>query len=595
MAPLPISEAVIRERATGESYRRGQEYERAGAVLEVVRQGNAVVAEVLGSAPEPYQVTVSFDAAGITGTECTCPVEWGWCKHVVATLLVCLHEPDVVEEREPIAATIDRLDLDQLRAVLVSLAGRDATIARLIEGEIGRAQSDPRVPARAEEPKPTRPIPVDAKALRRQVRGALHGLDRMRSSEAYWHVGSVVGEVRGILEQAWAFIRAGDGATALTMLEAITDEYVQEWTTLDDSDGMAGEFFAEIGEAWTEALLAADLSADERAVWVDRLGGWADEVADYGIDDAFATAMDAAEIGWDDDDLEAVLHGESAEEGVWHGWGEEVNGGLTIARLNVLERQGRHDEYLLLARAAGLGSYVAAALVRLERCQEAADYGLTHFADAGQALTLAQQLRDRQELELAIAVGEHGLALAGPKGPLALWLRELAAGLGRRDLALAAAETAFDEERSLTSYLRVQELSGDEWPERRERILERLRRARPFSRLGPVEIFLHEGLIDDAIAVVDDSNDYHAIEPVVVAAIATRADWAIRASKAQAEPLMDRGQAQSYHHAVRWLGHARDAYLAANRRDEWQEYVGALMERHARKYKLVPMLKGLGR
>ena len=63
-------------------------------------------------------------------------------------------------------------------------------------------------------------MPVDAKALRRQVRGALHGLDRMRASEAYWYVGRVVGEVRDILEQAWAFVRAGDGRTALAMLEA---------------------------------------------------------------------------------------------------------------------------------------------------------------------------------------------------------------------------------------------------------------------------------------------------------------------------------------------------------------------------------------
>ena len=42
---------------------------------------------------------------------------------------------------------------------------------------------------------------VDTKAVRRQVRSILHSLDRMRSSEAYWHVGAVANEVRQLLEQ----------------------------------------------------------------------------------------------------------------------------------------------------------------------------------------------------------------------------------------------------------------------------------------------------------------------------------------------------------------------------------------------------------
>ena len=64
----------------------------------------------------------------------------------------------------------------------------------------------------------------------------------MCSSEAYWHVSSVVNQVGQVLDQVRTFITAGDGGNALIYLEAITDEYVEGWLCLDDSDGDAGGF-----------------------------------------------------------------------------------------------------------------------------------------------------------------------------------------------------------------------------------------------------------------------------------------------------------------------------------------------------------------
>ena len=56
---------------------------------------------------------------------------------------------------------------------------------------------------------------VDVKAVRRQVRSIIHGLDRVRSSEADRHVGAVVNGVRQLVEQAWSLIKADDGRNAL--------------------------------------------------------------------------------------------------------------------------------------------------------------------------------------------------------------------------------------------------------------------------------------------------------------------------------------------------------------------------------------------
>ena len=100
-AAMPgLSESVVRQHATAESFQRGQQYYREGAVLEVARRGDVLEAEVEGSMPTPYRVRVSVDAGGITRATCTCPYDWGgWCKHIVATLLTCVHEPARVEER----------------------------------------------------------------------------------------------------------------------------------------------------------------------------------------------------------------------------------------------------------------------------------------------------------------------------------------------------------------------------------------------------------------------------------------------------------------------------------------------------------------
>jgi uncharacterized Zn finger protein len=90
-----LTETLIREESSAESFRRGQDYFDAGAVFSLIRRGEVVEAEVEGSQPEPYSVRVELDEGGVLAALCDCPYDWGgWCKHIVATLLACLHEPE---------------------------------------------------------------------------------------------------------------------------------------------------------------------------------------------------------------------------------------------------------------------------------------------------------------------------------------------------------------------------------------------------------------------------------------------------------------------------------------------------------------------
>jgi len=597
MNSLPkLTEAAIRGRATDTSFERGYDYYRDGAVLEVARRGNRLLAEVEGSSYEPYQVSITLSEHGIVDADCTCPYDWGGdCKHIVAVLLTYIRSSEEVVELPPVEAMLTDLDRDQLQALILELVERQPNLADVIQSQLSVMQAKVvEASADSDEPLPReRRRPLDPTSFRRQVRAILHSLDRMRSSEAYWHVGEVVDGLRGLLETARTFIEANDGNNALVILEAVTEEYMDEWEVLDDSDGEASDFFDDLGSLWTEAILVADLTPAERAELADRLTRWQSELGDYGVDDVFDAAQGAAIQGWDYPPLQRVLSGKITKLGAWEGEAPWYADDLAIARLNVLARQGRTQEYLYLAEAEGQMERYLTMLAQLGRIQEAVDNGLEYMEFADEALSLAQALHEQGKIESALRVAEHGLKLQGNHGELARWIRQVSASAGEPERALNAAMIAIREDPSLEDYQAVQALAGERWSELREELLARLRQIKSVYPEPHVSIFLHEGLIDDAIAALTDYAGYALIEQVADAAISTRPDWVVRTCRQQAERIMNAGKANAYHHAVNWLKKIRAAYLAVNRKAEWQEYLADLLNQHQRKYKLVPMLKSL--
>jgi uncharacterized Zn finger protein len=267
---------------------------------------------------------------------------------------------------------------------------------------------------------------------------------------------------------------------------------------------------------------------------------------------------------------------------------------LALIRLRILERQERLDAYLNLAAAYGLHRERALMLARLGRVEEAVAAGIETLASAADALALSSALREGGQLDGALQVAEHGLGLGGLRGTLGDWLVSLAPGLGRADLALRAAEVACASEPSITRYLAVRALAGAGWPELRARLLDALRAGAGgwMGARAQAEIFLHEGLIDDAITVAERGG-YGVLELVMDAAIATRPQWVITKATAQAAPIMNGGKAQHYDQAVNWLRRARDAYRAAGQPDDWARYLADVRTTHGRKYKLMGLLKGL--
>jgi len=312
-----------------------------------------------------------------------------------------------------------------------------------------------------------------------------------------------------------------------------------------------------------------------------------------GIDEAFDAAIGAAVQGWDYAPLQAVLEGHITDRGAGEDEAPWYADHLTLARLNVLERQGRTTEYLHLAEAEGQTALYLTMLVKLGRTQEAVEYAMQYLTTTGDTLALAQALREHDRPAEALKIAEHGLTLHGDTGTLARWLRDYAAGAGQPALALQAARAAFASSLSLEDYQAAQALAGDDWPSVKPELLHVL--ADADYAYHRVDIYLYEGMVDESIQAVDRDPhpSYYTVEPVVDAAWQSHPDWTIRQCKRQAESIMDPGKSQRYHHAVRWLEKARRAYLGTGREDEWRDYLEDLIRVHARKYSLRPQLEAL--
>jgi uncharacterized Zn finger protein len=488
---------------------------------------------------------------------------------------------------------LENFSLDELRDLVLTLSRALPHLAEAIDQAMSAPQSTSQaISTMKTSVQPPHPQ-VNTEVARLQAHSAIHRLDRMRSSEAYGYVGEVVGEVEQIARKALDLLAGSDGRDALALLESVTDEYTDEWINLDDSDGYAGELFRDLGKLWAEVLLSTELSRKEREAWAEKLTYWQEEIEEYGIDDAFDIAVTAALLGWDSRPLQEVLQGHITAQGAWEGEPPYCADDLTQIRLTILERQGRLQAYLYLAKAEGQTEAYLTMLVRLDRAQEAFEYGRKYLATPAEALTLARVLCEHGEHEQSVQIAQQGLALEGRRAELAVWLRDQAEAMGKQDLALSAAEQAFRAQINLENYRYAAKLAGEQWSARKTALLDYARTAQTYETQGKVDVFLHEGLIDDAIAVVEGYASHTIVEQVVDAALKERPEWVIQACKKQAESIMNGGKAQYYDAAARWLSKARQAYQIMSCNEEWQSYLVELLQLHGRKYKLVPLLKAI--
>ncbi|NJR54817.1 MAG: hypothetical protein HC768_09635 [Acaryochloris sp. CRU_2_0] len=228
-----LSKASIRRHTTGKSLERGQDYYQSGSVTSLIQRGNQLSAKVEGSEFDPYRISISFDKGGITRVYCTCPYDFeGWCKHIIATLLTCLHQPDRIEQRPELTELLAFLNCEQLQAVVENLALEQPEWMDAIEQKIIQLTQ----PKTTKSQKTSRHISIDPKPIEQQVTRII------ARYSGQWDDAPAIEAIEKILQKSDSLIEQGDGNNALIMMGAVVRAYVQDWMNLEGSSGESGIF-----------------------------------------------------------------------------------------------------------------------------------------------------------------------------------------------------------------------------------------------------------------------------------------------------------------------------------------------------------------
>lgn len=593
-----ITESMIRAGASQESYRRGEEYHRGSAISNTFIQGMLLSGECAGTYAPYYRIQVELDQAGIADASCTCLYEYGgYCKHIVALLLAYVRHPKLFTVRKAPVELLADLEHDDLTAILTKLIQEQPDL-------YDRIAAMTSVPSAS---KKKRRKKVDIEVHRRHILGIVHSLDGMRMSEAYWHVGGLANQLREVEESAMKFLDAGDAESAVEILLVLLEESSRGIENIDDSNGELGEFVGDLGTPLAEAILSMDLSRVERDRLVRRLEKLIDYAGDYGMEGNLDIAVQAAKYGWDDvpkdkasrrgEESNFYVEDESDEDDEYEfrELGFPVGSGfddLTEVKLNVLDRQGRTEEYLALCKQEGRHLRYALKLCDLKQVAEAVKYSKKHLSIAEETLEVARRLRESRLVTEAIEIGEHGLKLKGSKASLGEWLGPVEEAQGRTKQALTAWSAAFGEDPTLDIYKTIKRLAGTSWGRLRTEVMAKLRRTHDKQVLA--EVYLLEEEWDDAIKVADGRDVWYTVAEIVAdGVIQHRPEWVVQISLKHAERLMSEVKSKNYPIAAAWLKRAKQAYTLLGKSDEWKKYLKETKENYKRRPALQSQLARL--
>ncbi|WP_414530520.1 SWIM zinc finger family protein [Nodularia chucula] len=586
MSIIEISEAIIRHNSNASSYSRGEEYYRRGAIAALKKRGNLIQAEVEGNEITPYQISIRFDAGGITSALCTCAYNYdGWCKHIVATLLACSRQSERVEERPTVEQLLNRLDLLQTQRLVQELVENRPELIEDIDEFVSLID----LPILVTKSPSTRQSKIDTSPFRSHIKRILR--DGLRELEYGSEDDPFTDDLLAVIEKAREFTENGDGNNAIAILETITATYAEDWDELLDYGGDSYSIAEPLDSAWTEAILCAEISPAEIVDLQVMLESWEDEISAD-----FAMSLEALRQGWDYEPLQQIMQGDDTIQ-LWEDERPSFADDLVLIRLQILERQNRYTEYLNLALAEEMTMQYLTQLAALGRVEEAMSAAKILMEKAEEAFALAKILREDGYLTEALEIAQIGINFSDNcLYEFTTWTSDLAQGLEDHTTALNASIIAFKIKPSFRDYRKIEDLASETWLIVKQDLLQRLQETSIWvSQETKVDIFLYEGLIDDAMRTVE-RDIYYASEllhTVMDAAISHRPDWVIDHARTRAEPIMEQGKADRYHAAVKWLKKAKAGYFQLGQKAEWSAYRSQLEANHGRKRKLMELFKEL--
>jgi uncharacterized Zn finger protein len=564
--PREIGESAIRQGCSAQSFIRGGEFYRSGVIINTSRKGDILYGECEGTSEKYYQIRVVVGQGKILSASCSCEHQWGgYCKHIVALALTYIHEPEKFDERRAVLDFLSHLSRAELVALIANLVDRDPNLidrlealalpAPLTTGDEGHRSTT---------------------AIRRRIQTLLHNLDYLDRGNIYAAINEVIHELEDISNDARELLEAQEVQSAQAILVYMLETLAEEYDRILDEGEMAA-FIKDLEFLLAETILSAPLIDVELQELFESLSSIHTELAGYDIQ-GVGLALAATCYGWSET-IQVEVN--SACESTAVEWSEHLEA-LNHARLSVLKRQNRLNEYLELSNQTGKYELHTHMLLEMGRIDEGFQYAVANFTTAAEAYAIAQKLMELGDIPKALALGEHGLDLDSPKYDLGYWLGDLEETHNRHGAALNAYLVAFYEAPSLELYQFIKNLSQDRWDQLQPDLLTNLHTTDRIEAW--IDILLYEGQWDDAILCINQQHEkeYRLIEKVIDVVALHRPDWAIRACQNQVEVLIAKRQTRLYAAAVHWLEKLKQVYLLHDRKDEWEHYIDSLRKQYSR-------------
>lgn len=589
---------TLQRHTTDQSYSRGEDYCRSGAVVSITQRQQTLEAEVEGNEVRPYRVVIDVDGGGVTQASCSCAYSFnGWCKHIVATLLTCIQQPEVIEQCPSLTDLLAPLTLVQTQDLVQRLVADQPELIEVVDRYVNLLLQPDLSSAKPSRPK--RKTSVDPAPFNRRARdilwNAVHDWEHGRDDD------DIGVDMQRLIKDALAFAEQGDAANAMVVLQGITEGAVDNWDVVDDYCGITPhDARVDFDGAWAEVFLSADLSEDDVLEWQETLESWLDL-------ESFAMAFEALRQGWTYPPLVRVLQGDPSTPRAWTGTPPDWADDLTKIRLKILNQRERYEDYLNLAQVEGFTQEYLTMLGQLGRVDQAMTTAQTQMKTMIEAKALAEILREQNQLDQALEIAIKGLELEQDDRyeayDFAVWTSDLAEGLEQVRAALDARISAFKFKPSFQDYEKIQQMAEADWSVVKKSLLQHLRKSNDWGvDQVQVDVFLHEGLVEDAIAAI--SKSFRAkrllvwrVMDMVMAqdhsggSIAAHCQWVIDTARSRAEPIMDGGISKAYSEAVEWLKRVKVAHHELGQDADWSRYYQSLVHQHGRKRKLMGLMQ----
>lgn len=234
-----LKEADVRLLFEEKVFERGIKYFEQGRIVRPFVYRDSIMAECHGTLPENYYIRVDLRGGNFVAS-CTCPYAFGYCKHIAAVMYAWLKKPGIFKDLGQSEDLLKKMDKGSLVETVIDMIKYDPDVVYVINLRL--------------LPRPELPG-----FMQREMQDIFS-----EEYVDYLNVREIVKKLDIFREYASDIFQAGDTETSMVVLTPVADAIIDNYTSLDDSDGLMRNFFASVMDLYGDIIPAYRLEGERR-------------------------------------------------------------------------------------------------------------------------------------------------------------------------------------------------------------------------------------------------------------------------------------------------------------------------------------------